>query len=351
MRQPTLSVVLPNYNHSLFLPKALEDILSQSFCPLEILVIDDGSNDNSIEVIERFVKEHPVVRLIRNMENRGVIYSANRGVELAFGDYIYFAAADDLILPGLFEKSMSLLARYPDAGLSSAIVESERDGTRILFSLEDISLKDCFLSPADCIRLLRRRSSWMGGNSTIFRRGALIEAGGFLPELGPLCDVFVEMVIAMKHGVCYIPTLLSVQRLYTSSYSAIMMSNLDTNLRLYSQAANLMRTTYKELFPPDFINAWEERELHLTRLIALKQLQQQEIAVVRGFFTRQTVADRLIISGLALAMRVQLLAFISYLFLRLGKELRHVVTKRVKIAIRRIQRKVSTVNFENTKRL
>ncbi len=348
LHTPTLSVIVPNYNHAAFLPEALEGILSQSFRPMEVIAVDDGSTDNSIEVIERFIQEFPIVRLIRNEQNRGVIFSTSRGLELASGDYVYFAAADDLVLPGFFEKSMNLLSRHPYAGLSSAIVEGERDGMRIPVSLNDISLNDCFLPPLDCIRLLRRRGSWMGGNSTVFRRGALIEAGGFLPELGPLCDVFVEMVIALKHGVCYIPALLSVQRLYTSSYSAVIRSNLDTHVRLYSQAAHLMRTTYKELFPPDFIDAWEKREVHVARLIELKRLQQQEMMVVGSFFTRRNLADRFVIYGMMLVKQVQFLTFVSYLFVRLGKELRSVVTRGTQVALQRLRHRVRLMIYHGT---
>ena len=342
MSQLTLSVIVPNYNHGLLLPQALEDILAQSIQPKEILVIDDSSTDNSIEVIECFMQKYPNVQLIRNEKNRGVVFSANRGLELASGDCVYFAAADDFILPGLFEKSMGLLGCYPHAGLSSAIVESERDGQRIHLGMEDISLKDCFLSPVDCIGLLRRRGCWMGGNSTIYRRTALIEVGGLLPELGPLCDIFAEMVIALKYGVCFIPTLLSVQRLYASSYSAIEMANLNANIQMYSRAASLMLTTYKELFPPDFVSAWKEQEMHVARLHAYRHLQRQELVLFRSFFMHVNTIDQLAIIALNVAMKVQSVFLISYLWLRLGKDLRQVILRRLRIAILRIKRYLSS---------
>src|SRR5277367_1756646 len=104
----TLSVVVPNCNDAPYLEAQLKEICRQSFQPCEIIVVDDGSSDNSVEIIQRLAKKYPTIRLLSNDKNRGVIYSINRGAELARGDYIYFASANDLVLPGLFEKSMSL---------------------------------------------------------------------------------------------------------------------------------------------------------------------------------------------------------------------------------------------------
>ena len=119
---PTLSVVMANYNHGKFVRSALEAITEQSFKPTEIIVIDDCSTDDSIEVLERLEREHSNLSLVRNESNQGVISSFNRVLELATGDYVYPASADDLVLPGLFEKSMNLFTRYPRAGICTALV-------------------------------------------------------------------------------------------------------------------------------------------------------------------------------------------------------------------------------------
>ena len=82
MALPTLSVVVTNYNHARYLPTALRCILGQSVQPLEVLVIDDGSTDNSIVVIEEIARREPLVNLLPNERNRGVAYTFNRGLAL-----------------------------------------------------------------------------------------------------------------------------------------------------------------------------------------------------------------------------------------------------------------------------
>src|SRR5262245_60937643 len=118
---PSLSVVVPNYNHAKYLEHSLPAILNQSVRPLEVLVLDDASTDNSIEVIRRFASQNPLVRLVQNEQNLGVMPNLNKGVALARGDYVFIGSADDEVLPGLFEKSMRLLAQHPQAGLSSTV--------------------------------------------------------------------------------------------------------------------------------------------------------------------------------------------------------------------------------------
>src|SRR5882762_4010768 len=121
IRLPSLSVVVLNYNHAEYLPRSLGAILGQSVQPLEILVMDDASTDNSIEVIENLGRQHPHIRLHRNERNLGVVPNINRGIDLAMGDYVLSAAADDELVPGFFEKSLRVLAQHPQAALSATI--------------------------------------------------------------------------------------------------------------------------------------------------------------------------------------------------------------------------------------
>src|SRR5437868_7050033 len=117
MGRPTLSVIMPNYNHGHFLPEALDAILSQSWPADEVLIVDDASTDDSVEVIEGFARKHASVRLLRNERNMGAVYSGRRVFDAATGDYLYPSAADDRVQPGFFAKSMELLAQHPQAGL------------------------------------------------------------------------------------------------------------------------------------------------------------------------------------------------------------------------------------------
>ena len=183
LKNNTLSVVICNYNHAHYLSESLQAILGQSFRPLEVIVIDDGSTDNSVDVIEEFALKDPIVHLYRNERNQGALFSANRGLHLAVGEYIYWGAADDRVCPGFFEKAMALLAHYPQAGLCSAWSRllGEDGGDKGWIKSPVISPTACFLPPEQVLDTLIRYGFWITGPTVICRRDAVLrETGGFM---------------------------------------------------------------------------------------------------------------------------------------------------------------------------
>src|SRR5438105_1920243 len=94
---PVVSVVLPTYNLAQLLPRAMQSVLDQSFRELELIVVDDGSTDATVDVVQAF--QDPRVRLVRLPENRGVGPARNAGIAVARAPYIAFQDHDDLWLP------------------------------------------------------------------------------------------------------------------------------------------------------------------------------------------------------------------------------------------------------------
>ncbi len=215
---PSLSVVVPNYNHAHYLRENLESLLQQSVQPLEIIVIDDGSTDNSVAFLEEFSREHPLVTFHRNDKNRGVIFTLNRGAEMARGEYVFIPGADDRTLPGLFEKALALLARHPQAGLCFANPSSFDHTTgRVKENQLGLGNTPCFFSPEEIVQLSQRKRVLITGGS-IFKRSTLLEAGGFRPALKWHADSFLAFVVAFRHGACYLPEPLYLWRATPQSY-------------------------------------------------------------------------------------------------------------------------------------
>ncbi|MDD5079043.1 MAG: glycosyltransferase [Candidatus Omnitrophica bacterium] len=260
---PTLSVVMSNYNHAKYIAEALEAVLSQSFKPIEVIVIDDASTDNSIEIIGGIIRNSSVVKFVKNVKNVGGIYNVNKFLNLIKGDYFYSAAADDKILPGFFEKSMELLARYPQAGFCSTrtlCIDAEGRNKGVLY-VPAILNKGGFISPEKTLALFYRHGTWMQGNTVIFRKRALIDSGGFIPELHSFCDGFMHQVIAAKYGACFIPQPLAAWRRLNDNYSIMITRDSKVYVQLVDRAKKMMLTTYRDLFSADYVNAWEKREL------------------------------------------------------------------------------------------
>jgi glycosyltransferase involved in cell wall biosynthesis len=95
-KEPKISIIIPNYNHQLFLKERLLSVFNQSFQDFEVILLDDASSDNSVEILNDY-KNHPkVVHFIVNKENSGSPFRQwKKGIELAKGEYIWIAESDD----------------------------------------------------------------------------------------------------------------------------------------------------------------------------------------------------------------------------------------------------------------
>ncbi len=219
MTLPTLSVIMANYNHAQFLPRALGALIGQSVQPLEIIVIDDASTDNSVSVIQDFAARHPVIRFYRNEKNRGALLSIARGLELARGEYVISTAADDEVVPGLFEKSLCLLAEHPNAALSATISEfhEAHTGLRWFWGV-GITETPSYLSPARMVEVEQQGKFYIPPNSVIFKKSALHEVGDFIPDLKFCCDWYAMYVAGFRYGICFVPEPLAVFHVQPNSY-------------------------------------------------------------------------------------------------------------------------------------
>jgi len=216
---PALSVIVPNYNHAHYLPRSLTAIVQQSTQPMEVIVIDDASTDNSVELIQSLAAKYSVIRFYRNQQNRGSLFTVSRGLELAKGDYVLTAAADDEVLPGFFEKSLRLLGKHPEAALSATITEFREAHTGVNWLWgAGIVEAPTYLSPAHMVDCERKGKFYIPPNSVIFRTSALREVGNFIPELKFCCDWYAMYVAGFRHGICFVPEPLAIFHVQANSY-------------------------------------------------------------------------------------------------------------------------------------
>ncbi len=117
-----VSVLMPVYNGERFLREAIESILSQTYRDFEFLIINDGSNDRSVEIVESY--HDPRIKLVHNEKNLGLITTLNKGIEIAEGRYIARMDADDISLPRRLEKQVSFMDGNPDVAVCGTWVET-----------------------------------------------------------------------------------------------------------------------------------------------------------------------------------------------------------------------------------
>ena len=116
-QEPLVSVIMPVYNSEKYLSLAIRSIINQTYREFELLIISDGSSDNSPNIIKEYVETDSRIRIIDNGANRGLVYSLNKGIEESKGKYVAIMHADDISLPERFEIQVDYLEQNEDISL------------------------------------------------------------------------------------------------------------------------------------------------------------------------------------------------------------------------------------------
>ncbi len=257
----TLTAILCNYNHGKLIGRAIEAMLTQSRLPDELIIVDDGSTDDSCAVIDDWAAKSPVIRFLRNERNLGFHASSARALSAATGDYVYNGAADDYVLPDFFQRVCDLLEESPAAGVACAkVVVADPDGTRISTAGYDfISAAVCF-SPAEYLHRCLETHPPMHSLSaaTIYRRDILLRVGGWRKDLDSWSDTFAIRAIALQSGMGYVPMEGVVWFRMPGGMSQSTFHNPGKTMAVMRRAAELMRSPeFSSLFPQDYVARWE----------------------------------------------------------------------------------------------
>ncbi len=111
-QKPLVSVIIPTYNRAHLIGRSIQSVLNQTYLDFEIIVVDDGSTDNTEEVIKVFQEHDKRIRFIRHENNKGAAASRNTGITAAKGEYIAFQDSDDEWFPQKLEKTLNILEAH-----------------------------------------------------------------------------------------------------------------------------------------------------------------------------------------------------------------------------------------------
>ena len=190
-----ISVIIPNYNCRDFLPKAINSVLQQTGFNIEILIIDDGSDDGSLEWLEYAERAYNQVRVIRQ-ERKGVVSARNTAIQKANSEYIAFLDADDYWLPNKLEPQLKYMRTHKSCVLSFTNYQHvDLDYQPIIdcfsfwpeFAKQYTSAGLEYKAIHEPLNVLLQ-ANVIGTSAVIVRRDAIIKAGGFDPTLRSASD-------------------------------------------------------------------------------------------------------------------------------------------------------------------
>jgi glycosyltransferase involved in cell wall biosynthesis len=280
-----ISVILPNYNHADWLPRALRAFLSQDLPPDEIIVVDDGSTDSSVSVIESFQREHKCIRLIRHQSNRGAAAALNTGLAAASGEFVYCAAADDFTFKSFFSNAVNALKRFPDAAyFCGQVVLVEGDRVIGFRPFLEPGPPETFVSAAAARRIVENVDNWAVGQSVVYRRQFLAQIGGFDEDLGSFCDGLVYRRLAFDKGFYYSDRLVATWQIRADSLSASSSQSQTESDRLITAVKGSIARSFPAPLNKDYPAVFERRlRFNMARMVlSLDTADIQAIAELAG---------------------------------------------------------------------
>jgi len=304
MNRKRLAVILSNFNHARYLPESLGSLLRQTRKADEIIVIDDASSDNSVDLLNDYASRHPEIRLICNKNNRGYLANAQSALNLMESEYFFAASADDIYLPDFFQKSMALLEAHADAGLCSALslVLKQEGGTPVLFPSPVVSMTASYLDPEHAAQALIKYGSWLMGNTAIYNKRIYLESGGYdvIQDLASLADGFMMEIIACRSGACFIPEPTGIWRRTAKGWSDSIVDNADNASLIALRAMTLMRERFRNYVPEAYPELWErdfrfslEKKVMRKRRAAHKLAEMQTGAINKYYYDIRFLLDYL----------------------------------------------------------
>jgi glycosyltransferase involved in cell wall biosynthesis len=239
--QPSLvSVIMPAYNGQEYIGAAIESILAQTYSPVEIIVVDDGSPFRMEEAVSGY---GPRVRYIRQ-ENGGTAAARNTGWRAASGEFIALLDQDDLWLPQKLERQIPRFAEDPRIGLVTAWME--------VFDNATGESKDIFKPAAEM-----NVHDILGFNlppvqTMVFRRSALEQIGGFDPAMRGTDDWDINIRIAAEYRIVTVEEVLGRARMHTGQQGKNgdqmyrnCMRVLDKHSRLHADCSDCRKALRK----------------------------------------------------------------------------------------------------------
>src|SRR5919199_2454966 len=238
---PSISVIIPVYNGEKTIKETIESVLKQTFKDFELLVINDGSQDATLDIVNRI--QDPRLKVF-SYPNAGQSTSRNRGIELAVGEYISFIDADDLWTPDKLEAQVKALQENPQAAVAYSWTDWIDQSSQLIGKGSYIT------ENGEVFAKLLLNDFVANGSNCLIRRQALIEVGGFDESVTPAEDWDLWLRLAARYEFVVVPSPQILYRISPNSASfdvwKMEASSLKVIEKAFAQAPESLRPLKKK---------------------------------------------------------------------------------------------------------
>lgn len=219
---PQISVLLAVHNNAPYLAATLDSLLGQSFTNFELVIIDDGSTDDSLGILQAYAARDRRIRLVAQ-DNRGIPVTRNRLIALAHADYVAVMDADDIALPQRLAQQYAFLQTHPDVvwvgGAFQLIDEAGRLLTTVTMATENSEIQ----------RLLLAGHTSFLHPTALIRKSALTQVGGYDNTFTSGCDLDLWLKLSEVGAVANLPQPVVQYRVHSQSIGSRQQQQQHTN--------------------------------------------------------------------------------------------------------------------------
>lgn len=277
-----ISVIIPLYNKESAIKKTVESVLNQTYRDFELLIINDGSTDNSLEVLSKFKDQR--IRII-SKPNGGVSSARNYGIKNAKGNYIFFLDADDIIIPTCLELFFSLSKKYQRISVFVANFKTVIGDKAIPYCK---GKKEILYNYP--LKALWKEKIFPRTGAMLIRRNCFEKIGTFNCNISVYEDLELIIRLLKKYEVIYSPSIvLLYQKQYSNLSSTLQPFNkelayfIDLNGTGFYQRLILAENIYK---------AFLARHAHKDRLsksLLIKKYKKQLPFIICTYFMKKVI--------------------------------------------------------------
>jgi len=238
----------------------LPTLFHQTTPPLEVIIVDDGSKDNTWEILTEFAQKNPLLKIHRSAKNEGVTAAIATAVQMAKGDFIYLFATDDFLAPQCVEwvtKGLKMFPQTPLAIGQADIFQMSEGGSKVIAKIrhEDLGAGQeiRYFSPEQLRTFSMRKSNWGFTGPYFFQRSKIIKLLPRSLDFDHSSDCFLAHVCGLSGGAVYIPEVLTRYRDTRTSVSATSRNTPESIIKIRKAWWKVLTGDFKNLLPFEYV--------------------------------------------------------------------------------------------------
>ncbi len=291
MDKPLVSICIPNYNNGKYLDACIQSALAQTYQNTDVILVDDCSIDNSLEIAKKYEGK---IRVVQNSTNLGQPKNTNKCVQNSTGKYLVILHSDDFLLPHFVEKLMPILESYPDVGMAVG-ERMETDETGIPRKIAPFYNTSCIISGEKQAKVFMMTSFLPC--QVLLRRETFEKAGGVDERYIVNLDGLLWFKCSLVGDVGYIQRQVAVYRTHRENTTAQYNQSIGHMMEYYCTLSQMFKLAKDRPYLVKFFDAAVKRIGYLALRYCHSIFRSGNFEIAKRYITLATVFDPDIVSN------------------------------------------------------